>query len=106
MYSKDEVLLKLQTIKDRYKDDGFSIIGIFGSVARDEAKESSDIDILYKIDNIDEYLKKYSGWDSINHIVETKEKLEKELNNKVDFVDIQTLNNVGKKYILKDLIYV
>lgn len=104
--NKQEILSKLHILKDKYKNDGFSIIGVFGSVARDEAKDNSDIDILYKIDNIDEYLKKYSGWDSINHIVDTKAKLEKELNHKIDFVDIETLNNIGKKYILEDLVYI
>jgi predicted nucleotidyltransferase len=104
--TKEEILIKLKSLKDRYKQEGFDIVGVFGSYARDEAKNSSDIDILYKIPNMKEYLQRYSGWESVNHIVEIKDRLSKELDEKIDFVDIETLSSIGKKYILKDVIYV
>ncbi len=103
---KNEIILKLKELKSKLKNDGFNLIGIFGSFAKDKVKESSDIDILYEIVNVKEYLKKYSGWNSINHIVDTKEFLQKELKRDVDFVDRDSLNDINKKYILKDLIYV
>ena len=53
-----------------------------------------------------EYLQKYDGWSAINHIVETKQSLSQTLHKKVDFVDIETLNEIGKKYILSDVVYV
>jgi uncharacterized protein len=104
--NRNEIIFKLKELKSKLKDDGFNLIGIFGSFAKDKAKESSDIDILYEIVNVKEYLKKYSGWNSINHIVDTKEFLQKELKRDVDFVDRDSLNDINKKYILKDLIYV
>jgi len=97
---------KLKALKANLKEDNFILMGVFGSFARGEERPNSDVDLLYKIDDIESYLKKHSGWDSINHIVQTKQIIEKHLNKKVDFVDIECLNEIGKEHILKDLIYV
>ena len=104
--TKEEILQILKELKPKYEAEGFEILGLFGSYARDEATESSDVDILYKIPNMSEYLQKYDGWNAINHIVETKQSLSQTLHKKVDFVDIETLNEIGKKYILSDVVYV
>ena len=104
--TKNEILQKLKELKPKYEAEGFLILGLFGSYARDEATEGSDVDILYKIPNMSEYLQKYGGWNAINHIVEAKESLAQTLCKKVDFVDIETLNEIGKKYILSDVVYV
>jgi uncharacterized protein len=104
--TKEEILGTLRELKPKYEAEGFEILGLFGSYARDEATESSDVDILYKIPNMTEYLQKHSGWNAINRIVEAKESLSQTLHKKVDFVDIETLNSVGKKYILADVVYV
>lgn len=97
---------QLQRLKPKYESAGFTILGIFGSVARGSATIKSDIDILYSINDIQSYLLRYRGWDAVNHIVETKNELIKDLGNDIDFVDISTLSEIGKKYILHDLIYV
>jgi predicted nucleotidyltransferase len=102
----NETISKIKMMKNSIKEQGFLLIGIFGSVARGEENNYSDIDILYKIENLESYLKEYSGWDSISHIVDVKKSLENSLNKKVDFVDIDSLNEVGKKHILKELVYV
>ena len=104
--NKDEILTELSKLKKTYEKEGIVILGLFGSYARDEATESSDVDILYKIPNMSEYLQKYDGWSAINHIVETKQSLSQTLHKKVDFVDVETLNEIGKKYILSDVVYV
>jgi len=104
--TKEEILQKLKDIKPKYEQEGFTILGLFGSYARNNATQNSDIDILYTINNMADYLKKYSGWEAINHIVDIKESLKQDLQSKVDFVDIETLNKVGKKYILNDVVYV
>jgi predicted nucleotidyltransferase len=101
-----QVLEKLKQLKPKLHDEGFELIGIFGSFARNEEKPTSDIDILYQIKDTKEYLKKYSGWDSITHIVEIKDFLKKELQKEVDFVDKSTLDSIANKYIQKDLIYI
>ena len=101
-----QLLTKLKELKPKLQNEGFELIGVFGSFARNEENSSSDIDILYQIKDTKEYLKKYSGWDSITHIVETKEFLQKELHKNIDFVDKTSLNSIANKYIQKDLIYV
>jgi predicted nucleotidyltransferase len=101
-----QVLEKLKQLKPKLHDEGFELIGIFGSFARNEEKQNSDIDILYQIQNTKVYLEKYSGWNSITHIVEIKEFLKKELQRDVDFVDKSSLDSIANRYIQKDLIYV
>jgi predicted nucleotidyltransferase len=104
--TKEKILQKLREIKPTLEKDGFEIIGIFGSYARDEQNDESDIDIAYKIKNIDEYLAKYHGWESINKIVSTKEFLHSYIKKDIDFADIDSLNKTIKDEILKDLIHV
>ncbi|HMV44516.1 MAG TPA: nucleotidyltransferase domain-containing protein [Leptospiraceae bacterium] len=47
---KQEFLDKIKKIQNKYQEQGFILLGIFGSVARGEETEKSDIDILYTID--------------------------------------------------------
>lgn len=101
-----QIFEKLKQLKPKLQNEGFELIGIFGSFARNEENANSDIDILYQIENIKDYLEKYSGWKSITHIVEMKEFLKNELQRDVDFVDKSALDSIANKYIQKDLIYV
>jgi len=68
-------------------------IGVFGSVARGENTENSDIDILYQLK------------DSIGllNIVRMKNSLEEKLNTKVDLVSERYINPKLKPYIMNDL---
>jgi len=68
-------------------------IGIFGSVARGENTESSDIDILYQ-------LKDAVG---LFNIVRIKNNLEENLNKKVDLVSEKHIHPELKPYIMNDL---
>ena len=68
-------------------------IGIFGSMARDENTENSDIDILYQ-------LKQSVG---LFKIVRMKDDLEEKLNKKVDLVSEQYVHPKLKPHIMKDL---
>jgi predicted nucleotidyltransferase len=104
--TKEEIANKLRVLKPKYENEGFILLGFFGSYARDEGTEQSDIDILYKIKDINQYLRKYNGWNAINHIVDTKEELKRDFQKEIDFVDVETLNAVGKKYILADVVNV
>lgn len=48
---RDEIVSVLQDFKKRYSAQfGIQSLGIFGSVARDDAQEDSDVDIVVKID--------------------------------------------------------
>jgi predicted nucleotidyltransferase len=68
-------------------------IGIFGSAARGENTENSDIDILYR-------LKAPVG---LFNLVRIKERLEEELNKTVDLVSEKSLHPKLKPYIMNDL---
>ena len=48
---RDEIVSILQDFKKRYSAQfGIQSLGIFGSLARDEAWDDSDVDIVVKID--------------------------------------------------------
>ena len=68
-------------------------IGIFGSMARGENTENSDIDILYQ-------LKDAVG---LFNIVRMKDNLEEKLNKKVDLVSEKYIHPKLKPYIMNDL---
>jgi len=48
--SREEILKILKTFKEKHAGQyGILALGIFGSVARGEAKESSDVDVVVKL---------------------------------------------------------
>ena len=71
-----------------------SFIGLFGSYARDEETEKSDIDILYEFRDPE-----YSLFD----IIKLKELLHFKLNITVDLVSRNYMNRHLKPFIEKDL---
>ena len=82
-----------QELHERY---GVTRIGLFGSYARDEAEEDSDIDIAVEIESKNKY-RSFFG---------LKRHLEKNLKNKVDLGIESTLKPAAREYILKEIIYV
>ncbi len=70
-------------------------IGYFGSFARNEQNENSDIDIIVSF-------KKPLGW----AFFDLQELLEKELHRKVDLVTFNALKEQLKESILNDVKYV
>ena len=97
--TKEEILAYLKSKQQFFYDNfGIKFIGLFGSFSRDEAKDSSDIDILYHLEenkklSMFKYLK-------VNNL------LEEFFNRKVDLVRDETIKPPVKSYIEKDLIYV
>lgn len=92
MLSKEQQHIIIETLKP-YNP---SFIGLFGSYARNEETEKSDIDILYKFNT-----QKFSLFD----LIELEELLQKKLNKKVDLVSLNNIKPYFKKYIVDDLIY-
>ncbi|MDR0844206.1 MAG: nucleotidyltransferase family protein [Tannerella sp.] len=68
-------------------------IGIFGSVARNEDTENSDIDILYQLKNAV----------GLFNLVRMKDDLEQKLNKKVDLVSDRFVHPKLKPHIMNDL---
>ena len=94
---KNLAIKLLESFKNTNKDKyGIEAIGLFGSVARDEAKENSDIDICIKTKNVDLFT-----------LVHIKEDLEELMSSHVDIVRIRDkMNPFLKNRIDKDAIYV
>ena len=101
---RQDILDKIRSIKEKYEPEGFVILGVFGSYARGDEKSQSDIDILYRINDI--ALTKYPGWAFFSLYERVKSDLQTILNTKVDLADSDALGPVGKKYILPETIYV
>ena len=97
---------KLAELKDRYAKEGFVIVGVSGSYARGEEGESSDIDLLYKIENPAEFSRIYGGFGAFSKISEIKNEIKVALNREIDLIAINGLNEIGKKYIIEDMRYV
>lgn len=88
---------KLSAFKQAFgKQFGISKLGIFGSVARQENTENSDIDIVVEIDR-----------PTLQLMYELKEKLKELFKCDVDLVRFRpTLRPLFKSNILNDVVYV
>ena len=81
--SRAEILKILKTFKEEHASQyGILVLGVFGSVARDEAKEFSDVDVVLKTETPDPY-----------NIVHIKEDLEERLKRRVDVVRLRDKMN-------------
>ena len=85
----------LNYLKEHYSEfkEKYSVeeIGLFGSYARDEATDKSDIDIFVKMEP------------SLFHMMDIKEELENYFNKNVDIVRLRDrMNPYLQKRILKD----
>lgn len=88
---------KKEELRQKY---GVTSLGLYGSYARDEATDESDIDIFYERDSAFELS---SGLE----FLAIGEKLAQDLNvEKVDFVSLTFMNPIVKHYAQKDFIYV
>lgn len=97
--SRNDILDFLSKNKENYsKKYHLSKLALFGSYARDDAKENSDIDLLYELESsyklsLDEYL-------------ELLNELEENLKHKVDLVREKKMNPLIKLDAKEDFIYV
>ncbi|MCF6244002.1 MAG: nucleotidyltransferase domain-containing protein [Sulfurovum sp.] len=104
--TKNYIINKLLELKPTLKKEGFKIVGIFGSYAREDYTSKSDIDILYTLTDPHQFIKLNGGFGAFTKIREMKEFLAKEFGKNVDFVEKSSLSRTGKKYILEDLVSV
>jgi predicted nucleotidyltransferase len=95
--TKNEILNFLEQ-NYSYMSENFGVnkIALFGSFARDEATEDSDIDILVELESKNTF----RSFFALLHF------LEESLNHKVDLGIENTIKSTIKDNILKDAIYV
>ena len=98
------VLKKLQKLKEKYRGLGFIIIGVFGSQARGDNSQTSDIDILYDINKT--FLQRYQGWNAITQIESIKKEMENILGLPVDLASKDNNSQTFQKTIKEELLYV
>jgi len=82
--------------KEMEEKFGLVKIGLFGSYARDEQTQESDIDLAVEIESSNKFRSFFS----------MKQYLENHLQHKVDLGIESTLKPLAKKYIQKEIIYV
>ncbi len=93
---KDDILRILGDVKEEAKQNyKAKIVGIFGSYARGDEGEKSDIDILVDFDENA----------SLFDLVGLSLFLEEKLNCKVDVVPRRSLREEIKPYVLQEAIY-
>lgn len=93
MHPLTQIRQNLCTIRERY---GVARIGIFGSVARNEATAASDIDILVEF---------REGEETFNHFMDLKFYLEDLPGQKADLVIIDTLKPRIREAVLGEVAY-
>ncbi len=99
--SKNIILKYLKSKKSLFtKKYGITELGLYGSYARNEAGENSDVDIFYKRNSSFHLNSGLDFWDLSDSIA-------KDLNvKKLDFTNLSSMNPVIKYYAKKDFIYV
>jgi len=94
---KDRILAILKNFKENHaKEYGIVEIGIFGSIARNEEKEDSDIDIVFKTDI-----------PNLFRTARMKVELEKIFEKPIDIVRLRdNMNSQLKQNIIREACYV
>jgi len=98
------ILDSLQQLKKQYQSLGFIIIGVFGSQARGDNSQDSDIDILYDIDK--KFLENFSGWNAITKIEAIKQEIESTLGLAVDLASKDNSSKTFQNSLKDELLYV
>ena len=97
MKTLDEIETILKAHRHELEEKfGVKDIGIFGSYARGEAKETSDVDILFDFYKVPSLFK----------FIELEEYLEELLGVRVDLVLKSALKPKISEYVMKEVIYV
>lgn len=92
--STEEVIIKLVSLAPDYPKYGIKSLAIFGSVARDEARPNSDVDILVE----------FSTEPTFDLYMDLKLHLETLLKRKVDLADLKMLRPEIISNVMEDAI--
>jgi len=95
MTTLDEILKKLSSNRDTLRAFKVKKIGVFGSCARNENREGSDIDLLVALDEAI----------GLFELMDLEEYLETLLGSKVDLVTEPALKPYIGKRIRKEVVY-
>jgi len=104
MLNKEKILQILHRYNEKHNTNGFSLVSLFGSYARDENDIFSDIDLTYKINH--EKFYKDDAFAKLAKIDEIKKELQNKLHRKVDLIPANTKNRLIKKNIKNEEIFI
>lgn len=90
--------------QQHYQKEGFIILGVFGSRARGDNREDSDLDILYRLEA--EFFTRYPGWGAAGRLQEIRGELRDRIGIEIDIANEGALHPVGRKHILPETVYV
>lgn len=97
--NKEMILAYLQTHKDEFRRKyGIEKIALFGSFARDDAREDSDVDIVYCL--------KDGVKMSFDSYLDLEEQLKKAFQTKIDLINEKKLNPLIKIGASEEFVYV
>ena len=99
-----KIIDTIRKIKPKFAFDGFIILGVFGSYAREEETPRSDIDILYEVNP--DFVNKYRGFQAYRRLDEIRNELSGIFHRDIDITDKDALGEIGRKYILSEVKYV
>jgi uncharacterized protein len=94
VFMRDELIAKLREHRDELQRLGVVYLGLFGSVARDEAREDSDVDVLVE----------FADGGSFDAYMDLKFLLEDVLQRPVDLVTRPALKPGLQAYVERDLL--
>lgn len=94
---KDTLVDILQTNRVQIKSFGISLLGVFGSFARNEQTHTSDVDVIVEFEKGEKSYKKF---------IELVYYLEDLLKRKVDVLTFQSISPILKEQIEKEVTYV
>jgi uncharacterized protein len=90
----EQILQLIEANREKIKSFGGRRLGLFGSAARGEASEGSDLDFLVELEN-----------ETFDAYMDLKFFLEKLFNSRVDLVLPDTIKPRLRTYILSETIY-
>lgn len=96
VYNKNEVFEKLEENSDSIEKFGVKRIGVFGSVARNQADKDSDIDFLVEFKETEK---------SFRNFTDLKDFLEELFETEVDLATERSLKNSIKERVEKEVTY-
>ena len=92
----DEIIRRIRGHRARLDELGVASLGLFGSAARNEARENSDIDLLVR----------FEGTATFDRYMDLKLFLEDLLGRPVDLVTDRALRDELRPHIERDLVLV
>ena len=97
--NQEFILETLRANRDRLRNEfGIERIGLYGSFARNEQTEKSDIDLVYELKQ--DFKLSWAEKERLYRVLRRK------LHRKLDLVDIRFMNPFIKYYMRKDVMYV